>query len=148
MPVLDGLFEVFSWPGLRNFASPISPAWVTDYLTDSEEEKARLRADGWIVRRSLLRYVKGIEAEVVHFRRHMAGFSIPYYLIYSELDPITPAWGGEDFARVTLQHNPANEVLKLPGLPYHQHVFLQEPARTGLLQKIEQWLDRRLPVVQ
>ncbi|SDW70127.1 Lysophospholipase, alpha-beta hydrolase superfamily [Nitrosomonas oligotropha] len=144
VPVLDGLFEAFSWPGLRNFASPTSPVWVTDYLTDSEEEKARLRADGWIVRRSLLRYVKGIEAEVVHFRRHMADFSIPYYLIYSEMDPITPAWGDEDFARVTLQHNPANEVLKLPGLPYHQHIFMQEPARTELLQKIEKWLDRRL----
>lgn len=144
VPVLDGLFEVFSWPGLRNFATPISPAWVTDYLTDSEAEKARLRADGWIVRRSLLRYVKGIEEEVVRFRRHMADFSIPYYLIYSERDPVTPAWGDEDFARVTLQHNPASEVLKLPGLPYHQHVFLQEPARTELLQKIEQWLERRL----
>ena len=148
VPVLDGLFEVFSWPGPRNFASPTSPVWVTDYLTDSEEEKARLRADGWIVRRSLLRYVKGIEGEVVRFRREMADFSIPYYLIYSELDPITPAWGDEDFARVTLQHNPANEVLKLPGLPYHQHVFMQEPARTELLQKIERWLDRRLRVVQ
>ncbi|MBX9916865.1 MAG: alpha/beta fold hydrolase [Nitrosomonas sp.] len=148
VPVLDGLFEMFSWPGLRNFATPASPAWVTDYLTDSEEEKARLRADGWIVRRSLLRYVKGIEEEVVRFRRNMAGFSVPYYLIYSELDPITPAWGDEDFARVTLQHNPANEVLKLSGLPYHQHVFMQEPARTGLLQKIEQWLDRRLRAVQ
>ena len=148
VPVLDGLFEVFSWPGLRNFASPTSPVWVTDYLTDSEEEKARLRADGWIVRRSLLRYVKGIEAEVVHFRRQMADFSIPYYLIYSEMDPITPAWGDEDFARVTLQHNPVNEVLKLPGLPYHQHVFMQEPVRTELLQKIEKWLDRRLRVVQ
>lgn len=144
VPVLDGLFEVFSWPGLRNFATPTSPAWVTDYLTDSEEEKARLRADGWIVRRSLLRYVKGIEAEVVHFRRYMADFSIPYYLIYSEMDPVTPAWGDEDFARVTLNHNPASEVLRLPGLPYHQHVFLQEPLRTELLQKIGHWLERRL----
>lgn len=147
VPVLDSLFEVLSWPGLRSVFTPVSPAWVTDYLTDSEEEKARLRADGWIVRRSLLRYVKGIEAEVVRFRRHMANFSIPYYLIYSEQDPVTPAWGGEDFARVTLNRNPANEVLKLPDLPYHQHVFLQEPARTKLLQKIEQWLERRLCVL-
>jgi alpha-beta hydrolase superfamily lysophospholipase len=146
VPVLDGLFEVLSWPGLRSVFTPASPAWVTDYLTDSEEEKARLRADDWIVRRSLLRYVKGIEAEVVHFRRYMADFSIPYYLIYSEMDPVTPAWGDEDFARVTLRHNPANEILKLPGLPYHQHVFLQEPLRTELLQKIEHWLERRLPV--
>lgn len=144
VPVLDGLFEVFSWPGLRSLFTPVSPAWVTDYLTDSEEEKARLRADGWIVRRSLLRYVKGIEDEVVRLRRRMADFSLPYYLIYSEMDPITPAWGGEDFARVTLNHNPANEVLKLPDLPYHQHLFLKEPARTELLWKIEHWLERRL----
>lgn len=146
VPVLDGLFDVLSWPGLRSLFTPISPAWVTDYLTDSEEEKARLRTDGWIVRRSLLRYVKSIEEEVVRFRRQMADFSIPYYLVYSEMDPITPAWGDEDFVRVTLQHDPANEVLKLPGLPYHQHVFLQEPLRTELLQKIEHWLERRLTV--
>ena len=144
VPVLDGLFEVFSWPGLRSLFTPVSPAWVTDYLTDSEEEKARLRADGWIVRRSLLRYVKGIEDEVVRLRRQMADFSLPYYLIYSEMDPITPAWGDEDFARVTLQHDPASEVLKLPDLPYHQHLFLKEPARTELLRKIEHWLERRL----
>lgn len=144
VPVLDGLFEVLSWPGLRGIFTPVSPAWVTDYLTDSEEEKNCLRADGWIVRRSLLRYVKGIEEEVVHFRRKMADFSIPYYLVYSEQDPVTPAWGDEDFAHVTLKHNSANEVLKLSSLPYHQHVFMQEPARTKLLQKIEQWLDRRL----
>lgn len=144
VPVLDGLFEALSWPGLRSVFTPVSPAWVTDYLTDSEEEKARLRADDWIVRRSLLRYVKGIEAEVVRFRREMADFSIPYYLVYSEQDPVTPAWGDEDFARMTLKHNSASEVLKLSGLPYHQHLFLQEPMRTELLQKIEQWLDRRL----
>lgn len=41
VPVLDGLFEVLSWPGLRSIFTPVSPAWVTDYLTDSEEEKAR-----------------------------------------------------------------------------------------------------------
>lgn len=144
VPVLDSLFEVFSWPGLRSLFTPVSPAWVTDYLTDSEEEKARLRADGWIVRRSLLRYVKGIEDEVVRLRRRMADFSLPYYLVYSERDPVTPGWGGEDFARVTLNHNPANEVLKLPDLPYHQHLFLKEPARTELLRKIEHWLERRL----
>lgn len=144
VPVLDGLFEVFSWPGLRSLFTPVSPAWVTDYLTDSEEEKARLRADGWIVRRSLLRYVKGIEDEVVRLRRRMADFSLPYYLVYSERDPVTPGWGGEDFARVTLNHNPASEVLKLPDLPYHQHLFLKEPARTELLRKIEHWLERRL----
>ncbi|SFE22772.1 alpha/beta fold hydrolase [Nitrosomonas sp. Nm166] len=144
VPLLDGLFEVFSWPGLRNFLTPTVPDWVMDYLTNSEEEKARLRADGWIVRRSLLRYVKGIEQEIVHFRRQMDEFTIPYYLVYSEYDPITPSWGGKDFARATLMHAADNEVLVLPNLPYHQHLFLKEPARTELLKNVEQWMNRRL----
>lgn len=143
VPVLDGMFEVFSWPGLRHLVTPVSPVWVTDYLTDSDLEKARLRADHWIVRRSLLRYVKGIEQEVVNFRRQMADFSIPYYLIYAELDPITPAWGNEDFAEATLKHNPANKVWKLPGLVYHQQIFLKEPLRTELLDSITQWIQRQ-----
>ncbi len=144
VPLLDGLFEVSSWPGLRNLLTPVSPDWVTDYLTDSEEEKARLRADNWIVRRSLLRYVKGVEQEIVHFRRNMDQFTIPYYLVYSAHDPITPAWGNEDFARTTLKNHSDNEVLALPNLRYHQHLFLKEPARTELLMKIEQWMDFRL----
>lgn len=146
VPVLDGLFEVFSWPGLRHLATPVSPAWVTDYLTDSDVEKARLRADHWIVRRSLLRYVKGIEQEVVNFRHQMADFSIPYYLIYSERDPITPAWGNGDFVESTLKHSANNKVWKLPGLVYHQHVFLEEPLRTELLESIEQWIHRQMRV--
>ena len=144
VPLLDGLFEIASWPGLRGFLSPVSPDWVQDYLTDSEEEKARLRADGWIVRRTLLRFVKGIEAEIVHFRRHMAQFTIPYYLVYSEQDPITPAWGNQDFARATLQHHPDNEIVALSNLQYHQHLFLKEPARTALLENIAQWMAHRL----
>ncbi|MDO9310689.1 MAG: alpha/beta fold hydrolase, partial [Nitrosomonas sp.] len=116
VPLLDGMFEVFSWPGLRSFMTPVSPEWVTDYLTDSEEEKACMRADGWIVRRSLLRYVKGIEEEVVRFRRKMDQLTIPYYLVYSEDDPITPAWGNEDFSRATLKNHSDNEVLALPNL--------------------------------
>lgn len=144
VPILDSLFEMASWPGLRSFLSPVSPDWVQDYLTDSEEEKARLRADGWIVRRTLLRFVKGIEAEIVHFRRHMAQFTIPYYLVYSEQDPITPAWGNQDFARATLQHHPDNEIVALSNLQYHQHLFLKEPARTALLENIAQWMAHRL----
>lgn len=144
VPILDGVFEIFSWPGLRSFLTPVTPDWVVDYLTDSEQEKARLRADGWIVHRSLLRYVKGIEEEIVHFRRLMSEFTTPYYLIYSEHDPITPFWGSEDFARATLKHDPDNEVLALPNLRYHQHLFLKEPMRTELLENIEQWMDRRL----
>lgn len=144
VPILDGVFEMFSWPGLRSFLTPGVQSWVVDYLTDSEEEKARLRADDWLIRRGLLRFVKGIEAEIVRFRRQMKGFTIPYYLIYSEQDPITASWGSEDFARVTLQHHPDNKVLALPDLRYHQHLFLKEPARTELLKNIECWMDRRL----
>lgn len=144
VPILDSLFEIASWPGLRSFLSPVSPDWVQDYLTDSEEEKARLRADGWIVRRTLLRFVKGIEAEIVNFRRHMKEFSTPYYLVYSEQDPITPAWGNQDFARATLQHHPDNEIVVLSNLQYHQHLFLKEPARTAHLKNIVQWMEHRL----
>lgn len=148
VPLLDGIFEVSSWPGLRSFMTPVSPGWVTDYLTDSEAEKTRLRADNWIVRRSLLRYVKGIEEEVVRFRRKMDQFKIPYYLVYSAHDPITPAWGNEDFARATLKNHSDNEVLALPNLPYHQHLFLKEPVRTEILKDIELWMDRRLHALE
>lgn len=144
VPLLDGIFEVFSWPGLRGFLTPGAQAWVVDYLTDSEEEKARLRADDWLIRRGLLRFVKGIEEEIVHFRRQMGEFTMPYYLIYSEHDPITASWGNRDFARATLKHHADNEVLALSDLRYHQHLFLKEPARTEFLKNIEQWMDRRL----
>ena len=144
VPLLDGLFEVLSWPGIRAVLSPISPQWVTDYLTDSEIEKNKLRADGWIVRRTLLRFVKGIETEMVQFRRLMREFKMPYLLIASEHDPITPAWGGKDFAQATLSHHPDNALLVLPDLRYHQHLFLGEPMRTELLAHIVQWIERRL----
>jgi alpha-beta hydrolase superfamily lysophospholipase len=144
VPLLDGLFEVLSWPGLRTLFTPVTPDWVVDYLSDSEAEKAEIRADGWFIRRNLPRYVKGIEAEVVRFRRHMNTFAIPYYLIYSGRDPITPAWGNEDFARVTQQNHPDNALLPLPELSHHEHLFSSQPLRDELLKKIEQWLDRRV----
>jgi pimeloyl-ACP methyl ester carboxylesterase len=67
VPLLDGIFEVLSWPGLRTLFTPATPDWVVDYLTDSEHEKARIRADGWFIRRALLRYVKAIETEISIF---------------------------------------------------------------------------------
>ena len=103
MPLLDGIFEVLSWPGLRTLFTPATPDWVVNYLTDSEQEKARIRGDDWFIRRALLRYVKAIETEIIHFRHHMSEFAIPYYLIFSGRDPITPSWGSEDFAQLTLQ---------------------------------------------
>lgn len=148
VPLLDGVFEVFSWPGLRYYFTPGPPGWVVQYLTDSEVEKERHRADGWIVRRSLLRYVKGIENEIVRFRRQMGEFSTPYYLIYSADDPITAAWGNEDFINATLKNNPDNAYLQLQDSPYHQHLFLTKARRNKVLKNLLQWLDRRLQSIR
>lgn len=148
VPILDGAFEVLSWPGIRRLATPAAPDWVVDYLTDSASEKARLRSDGWIIRRSLLRYVKGIENEIVQFRRHMDRFSLPYYLIFSVHDPITPAWGSKDFIDATLHNHPDNAYQALQQWRYHQHLFLTEPLRSRLLHDIDQWLARRIQALQ
>ncbi|HWP01544.1 MAG TPA: alpha/beta hydrolase [Methylococcus sp.] len=144
VPLLDGLFEVLSWPGMRQWFTPVTPDWVVNYLTDWEEERARHRADGWIIRRSLLRYVKGVEKEIVHFRRGMSAFATPYYLVYSGQDPITPPWGAHDFARVTLHRHPDNQLLPLPDLYHHEHLYSAPPLRAEILQRIDGWLDRRL----
>jgi len=146
VPILDGLFEVFSWPGLRSIFTPVTPGWVMDYLTDSEQEKKRIRADDWIIRRTLLRYAKGIEEEMVGFRRQMGEYEIPYYLVYSGHDPITPAWGSRDFIEATLQNHADNDQLELPDSQYHQQLFLTEPRKSEILNYIEQWLNRRIEV--
>lgn len=144
VPLLDGLFNVLSWPGLRSIFSPVTPDWVPDYLTDWEEERARHRADGYIIRRTILRYVKGIEEEIARFRRGMAGFSTPYLLIYSSRDPITPAWGNHDFAAKTLAKHPDNQLLPLVDKFHHEHLFSAPPLRDELLRRIDDWLERRL----
>ncbi len=144
VPVLDGLFEVFSWPGIRRIATPTTPDWVVNYLTDSVSERVRLQADGWIVRRSLLRYVKGIENEIVQFRRHMDEFSLPYYLIYSAHDPITAAWGSQDFIEATQHNHRDKQYQQLQQSRYHHHLFLTQPLRDTFLTDIEQWLDKRI----
>jgi len=144
VPLLNGLFEVLSWPGLRRIFSPVTPDWVPDYLTDWEEERARHRADGYIIRRSILRYVKGIEEEIVRFRRRMREFATPYLLIYSARDPITPAWGSQDFSAQTLTKHPDNQLLPLVDKFHHEHLFSAPPLRDELLRCIENWVDRRL----
>jgi alpha-beta hydrolase superfamily lysophospholipase len=144
VPLLDGLFEALSWPGLRRVFSPTTPDWVPEYLSDWEEERARHRADGYIIRRSILRYVKGVEAEIVRFRRHMAGFATPYFLVYSGGDPITLAWGNHDFAAKTFDKHPDNQILPLVDKVHHEHLYSAPPLRDELLGKIEGWLDRRL----
>ncbi len=147
VPILDGLFEMLSWPGIRNIATPSTPDWVVDYLTDSVEEKLRLQADGWIIRRSLMRYVKTIENEIVLLRRHMDEFNIPYYLIYSANDPLTAAWGSEDFIKATLENHADNQFRLLPQSRYHQHLFLAQPSRSILLDGIAQWMSKRIQAV-
>ena len=148
VPILDGVFEVFSWPGLRTLFTPVTPGWVVDYLTDSETEKNRIRNDSWIVKRTLLRYAKGIEEEIVGFRRQMSGYAIPYYLIFSGHDPITPAWGSRDFIDATYHNHADNGYYELPDSQYHQHLFLTNPRRREILEHIDQWLNRRMTVGQ
>ncbi len=143
-PLLDGLFEALSWPGLRRVFTPTTPDWVVDYLTDSEQERARHRADCYIIRRSLLRYVKGVEKEIIHFRHRMAEFSTPYFLVYSGGDPITPPWGSRDFAAATRHKHPDNRVWPLPEFDHHEHLFSAQPFPAELLQRIDRWLDLRL----
>jgi len=144
VPILDGLFEMLSWPGIRHITTPTTPDWVANYLTDSEQEKKRLQADGWIIRRSLLRYVKIIENEIVLLRQHMDEFNLPYYLIYSAQDPITAAWGSEDFIEATLNNHPDNQNRLLSQSRFHQHLFLAQPTKDTLLENIEQWLNKRI----
>jgi alpha-beta hydrolase superfamily lysophospholipase len=144
VPLLNGLVETLSWPGLRRVFSPTTPGWVPGYLSDWEEERARHRADGYIIRRSILRYVKGVEEEIVRFRRHMAEFAVPYLLVYSGGDPITPAWGNHDFAAETLHNHPDNQILPLVDKVHHEQLFSAPPLRDELLGRIEGWLDRRL----
>ncbi|MBK7363822.1 MAG: alpha/beta fold hydrolase [Nitrosomonas sp.] len=147
-PVLDGIFEVLSWPGLRSLFTPTTPDWVVDYLTNDEQERVQIRVDGWLIRQTLLRYVKGIEAEIVAFRHQMSKFEWPYYLIYSEHDPITASWGNHDFAQATLHNHPDNQILAYSDLNHHEHLFSAQPLRNEILEKIEQWLDRRLTHLQ
>lgn len=141
------MFEILSWPGLRRVFSPVTPTWVVDYLTDSAEEKKKIREDSWIIRRTVPRYAKGVEEEIVLFRRQMHAFDTPYDLIYSARDPITPAWGNEDFIHATLHNHGDNRYLELADSRYHQHLFLTEPRRSEVLQHIAQWLAHRIKVL-
>jgi len=147
VPILEGVFEMLSWPGLRRIFSTVTPAWVVDYLTDSAEEKQKIRDDSWIIRRTVPRYAKGVEEEIVLFRRQMHAFDTPYDLIYSAQDPITPAWGSKDFIQATLNNHGDNRYLELADSRYHQHLFLTDPRRSEVLQHIAQWLKHRIRVL-
>jgi alpha-beta hydrolase superfamily lysophospholipase len=144
VPLQDGMIELVSLPGLRNLFSPTNPDWVEEYLSDSEEERIRQRYDNYITRRSVLRYVLGVEQEIIRFRRNMAGFDTPYLLIYSEQDPITPAWGNIDFAAVTRNKHEHNELMPLNGKSHHEQLFSTPALREHILHKIDEWIERRI----
>jgi len=143
VPLHDGIFELLSLPGLRNVFSPTSPAWVEEHLSDSEEQRIRQRNDNYIMHRSVLRYVLGIEKEIIQFRQNMAKFTTPYLLIYSEYDPITPAWGSIDFAAVTRDKHEHNGLMVLAGKSHHEQMFSTPALREQILRKIDDWLKQR-----
>jgi len=142
VPLQDSIIELVSLPGLRNLFSPGRPAWVEEYLSDSKKERLRQRNDNYIIRRCIMRYVLGVEQEIIRFRRNMARFDIPYLLIYSEQDPITPAWGNIDFIEVTLKKHEHNEVMRLTGKSHHEQLFSTPALREQILHKIGNWMDR------
>jgi len=144
VPLQDGIVELLSLPGIRALVSPITPDWVVEHLSDWEEERDRHRADNYIIRRTILRYVLEVEKEIIRFRQEMDKFDLPYLLIYSEFDPITPAWGNSDFAAVTLHHHQDNELMVLPGENHHEQLFSSPPLRKHVLMKMDEWLGRRL----
>ncbi len=137
---LDGMMEGLSLPGLRWLFSPCRPEWILNYLTDWEEERERLRNDCYIVSRVLMRYVHGVEKEIVRFRQRMRDFRLPYFLIYSEDDPITASWGNRDFAAMTAQNHPQNQVMSVHG-SCHEHLFMKPPTPQKILQAMDRWLD-------
>jgi len=142
VPLQDGMIELVSLSGLRKLFSPTGPLWVEQYLSDSEEERIRQRNDNYIIRRCVMRYVLGVEQEIIQFRRNMAGFDTPYLLIYSEQDPITPAWGNTDFAAATRSKHPHNELMLLVGKSHHEQLFSTPALREQILQKIDDWMVR------
>jgi alpha-beta hydrolase superfamily lysophospholipase len=144
VPLQDGIIELISLPGLRRLFAPTQPSWVAEHLTDSKEERIRQSNDQYIMRRCVMRYVLTVEKEIIWFRRNMARFEMPYLLIYAEQDPITPAWGNIDFAAVTQDKHEDNELMALTGKSHHEQLFSEPVLRAQILQKIDQWLQRRL----
>lgn len=143
VPIQYSLTELLSLPGMRNFFSPNTPDWVTEYLSNSEEERIRHTSDPYILRRTILRYVLAVGKEVIAFRQQMSEFDLPYLLIYSEHDPITPAWGNTDFISATYKNHSENEVMMLAGKNHHEQLFSTPELQQQILQKIRSWLVLR-----
>ncbi|MEN8261090.1 MAG: alpha/beta hydrolase [Pseudomonadota bacterium] len=142
--LIDGIFKLLSLPGLRRIFTPTTPDWIVDTLTDWPEERARHRADNYIIRRTLLTFVTAVEREIIAFRRRMIHFDVPYLLIYSGKDPITPAWGNLDFAALTRDRHPDNQVIPLQDKSHHEHLFSAPPLREELLISIGEWMKQRV----
>lgn len=144
VPLQDGLIALLSLPGLRAIFSPTTPDWVVNYLSDWEPERKRHRADNYIIRRSILRYVLAVEQEIIRFRKNMALFDTPFLLIYSEQDPITPSWGNIDFAAATQDKHPDNKLVPLLGARHHEQLFSSPALRAQVIAHIDRWLQRRI----
>ncbi len=144
VPIQDGIIELLSLPGFRQLFSPSTPDWVINYLSNWEQERAYHRLDPYIIRRSVLRYVLAVGKEVIRFREKMADFDVPYLLIYSEHDPITPAWGSQDFTTSNLENHPDNDVMLLTNESHHEQLFSTPELRHQVLQKISSWINRRI----
>ncbi len=142
VPLQDGMIELVSLPGLRQLFSPTSPPWVKEYLTDSEGEKIRLSKDKYMIKRSIMRYILAVEKEIIAFRNYMKMFDVPYLLIYSENDPITPAWGNN--AMVARHNHPDNQMVLLVGNQYHEQLFSAAPLQGHILKVIDSWLQVRM----
>lgn len=144
VPLQDLIINFLSLPGARNLFSPSTPDWVVEYLSNWEDERKRHQADNYIIRRTILRYVLAVEKEIILFRKQMKNFNIPYLLIYSEYDPITPAWGNTDFSAKTLNKHKHNKLMRLNGENHHEQFFSTPELREKILRKMDIWLQLRL----
>jgi alpha-beta hydrolase superfamily lysophospholipase len=146
VPLQDGLMNTLPLPGIRQLTSPDTPDWVVNHLSDWEDERSRYRADMYIIRRTQLSFALAVEKEVIRFRRRMAEFDVPYLLIYSVHDPITPAWGNEDFVRATRDRHSVSKVVALHDESHHEQLFSRPVLTEKLLSRIDCWLEKRISI--
>lgn len=147
VPLQDGLMNTLSLPGIRQLVSPDTPDWVVNHLSDWEDERSRYCTDMYIIRRTQLSFALAVEREVIRFRRKMDQFDLPYLLIYSGHDPITPAWGNEDFVRATRDLDRASEIIALHDESHHEQLFSRPVLTKQLLSRVDLWLEQRISTV-
>ncbi|MDT8406294.1 MAG: alpha/beta fold hydrolase [Methylococcales bacterium] len=143
VPLFDAWVEFLSLPGIRYLWAPTGPRWLGHYLTDSAAELKRLAEDSYRPRRGILRYVLGIQYEIIDLNAEAANFTTPYLLIYSEHDPITPAEGARLFHQAAGANHHHNQLYELTGERHHQQLFLPPERRQPLLAVIDAWLAER-----